>query len=66
MVCALLMTACASVNAPMLPVSAFTCRAPEPYIGAPGIGDLVEALNDTYLAWEDCSTALRRAGEAVR
>ena len=66
MACALLMTACASVNAPMLPVSAFTCRSPEPYIEVPGIADLVEALNDTYLAWEECSTALRHVGEAVR
>lgn len=48
------MTACASVSPGALPVSLTTCRAPEPYVMEPGLADLVEALNDTYIAWEEC------------
>jgi hypothetical protein len=54
MLCALPMTACASVSPAALPASLTTCRAPAPYPAEPGIADLVEALNDTYLAWEEC------------
>ena len=37
-----------------MPASFYACREPASYPAEPGLADLVEALNDTYLAWEDC------------
>lgn len=51
--CALSMTACASVRQET-PLSLYECPAPEAYPEEPGLADLIYALSDTYLAWEEC------------
>lgn len=52
------MTACASVRPQHVPV--LSCAEPDLYIEEPGLRDLIEALNDTYLAWEDCHATVER------
>jgi hypothetical protein len=46
--------------------SLYECSSPEAYSADLGLADLVEALSDTYLAWEDCHAALHRAEEFTR
>ena len=53
------MSGCASVKPPpVLPSEFYACPAPEPYPEIMDIPQLVEALNDTYLAWEECAAVL--------
>lgn len=63
MIGVLLMTACANVSPTVLPASLTTCRAPEHYPVESEQADLVEALNDTYLAWEECADVVERINQ---
>ncbi len=56
--CALLMSGCASVSPQTLPSEFYTCPAPQPYPEDVNALSLIEALNDTYLAWEECAASL--------
>lgn len=62
------MTACANVRPgpEEIPAEFFTCAAPAPYPASPDAGQMVMALTDTYLAWEDCHGALARLRDLSR
>lgn len=51
------MSGCANGSAAILTVDS-SCAAPEAYPENPDYADLIYALNDTYLAWEECHDAL--------
>lgn len=53
-----LMTACAHVAPVAAPIEFYDCPEPEDYPENPTLGDLIYALNDTYLAWEACHSAV--------
>lgn len=57
--CAMLMTACANVRQGLWPSSYYECPAPEVYPAQPTQAELIYALNDTYLAWEECRDRVR-------
>lgn len=68
LLCGLSMTACAT-DRPVqssIPDEFFVCAVPEQYPETPEEADLVMALMDTYLAWEDCNAALVRVREVTR
>jgi len=48
------MTSCAHEETPRLPDSFYACPVPEAYPENPNVAELIYALNDTYLAWEEC------------
>lgn len=54
------MSGCASVRPLPLPADLYACPAPQPYPEIPDTVTLIEALNDTYLVWEECRDNLAR------
>lgn len=57
--CATLISGCASVRPLTPPTDLFACPVPQAYPENPDANALIEALNDTYLAWETCRDSLR-------
>ena len=56
--CAMLMSGCASGNPAVPQINLYECPEPEAYPKDPSLAELIYALNDTFMAWEACHSAV--------
>lgn len=59
------MSSCANGKEPEPMDSFYSCAEPEDYPDNPDMASLIYALNDTYLAWEECHSNLARLRSSV-